>query len=308
MIDLIDLDRARQNIPTSQNTDEPVISTLITAASRACRKYCRRDFTQTTYDELYSGTGDRRLFLRQFPLISVDSVRYRPVTVLKIINSLASTPQARVVVSSTGLTLTRVTNGVKSTDTSVTFASNVTVGAVIAAVNALGNGWTALTAGYDNWPAADLYCPNGISGSDGANPPGQGALTAAGQNAELKMHTYELAGFQLDVRRGWLLRAIPYTDPELLHPEDLVWPVGINNFRVQYTAGFAAVPEDVQEACAELVATYFAQRGRDMSLQAESVGTGHSYSVPGVSIDNIPERIASILRPYRITRVLSGQS
>ena len=31
MIDLIDLDRARQNIPTAVNTDEPVISTLITA-------------------------------------------------------------------------------------------------------------------------------------------------------------------------------------------------------------------------------------------------------------------------------------
>ena len=308
MIDLIDLDRARQNIPTSQNTDEPVISTLITAASRACRKYCRRDFTHTTYDELYSGSGDRRLFLRQFPLISVDSVRYRPVTVLKIINNLANTPQARVAVTSTGLTLTRVTNGVKTTDTSVTFASNVTVGAVIAAVNALGNGWTAMTVGYDNWPAADLYCPNGISGSDGANPPSQGALTAAGQNAELKMHTYELAGFQLDVRRGWLLRAIPYTDPELLHPEDLVWPVGINNFRVQYTAGFATVPEDVQEACAELVATYFAQRGRDMTLQAEAVPGGHSYSVPGVTIDNIPERIAALLRPYRITRVTTGQS
>src|SRR5437660_11041074 len=139
MIDVIDLERARQNIPTSQNTDEPFITTLITAATRACRKYCRRDFTQTTYDELYSGTGDRRLFLRQFPLISVDSVRYRPVTVLKIINNLANTPQARVGVTSTGLTLTRVTNGVKTTDTSVTCASNVTVGAVIVAVNALGN-------------------------------------------------------------------------------------------------------------------------------------------------------------------------
>jgi hypothetical protein len=34
------------------------------------------------------------------------------------------------------------------------------------------------------------------------------------------MHTYELAGYQFDPR-GWLLRAIPYTDPELLHPEDL---------------------------------------------------------------------------------------
>jgi hypothetical protein len=308
MIDLIDLDRARQNIPTSTNTDEPVISTLITAASRACRKYCRRDFTQTTYDELYSGTGDRRLFLRQFPLITVDSVRYRPVTVLKIINSQATTVQARVAVTSAGLTLTRVASGVKTVDTSVTFAANLTVVAVQNAVNALGNGWQAVGVGYDTWPAADLYCPNGISGSDGTSPQGQGALTAAGQYAELKMHTYELAGFQLDARRGWLLRAIPYTDPELLHPEDLVWPVGINNFRVQYTAGFATVPEDVQEACAELVATYFAQRGRDMTLQAEAVSGSHSYSVPSVTIDNIPERIAALLRPYRITRVFSQQS
>src|SRR6266567_305670 len=115
MIDLIDLDRCRQNVPSSANTDEPVLSTLITAASRAIRKYCRRDFTQTTYDELYSGTGDRRLFLRQMPLLSVQSVRYRPVTVLKIINNLANTPQARVAVTSTGLTLTWVTSGVSST-------------------------------------------------------------------------------------------------------------------------------------------------------------------------------------------------
>ena len=45
-----------------------------------------------------------------------------------------------------------------------------------------------------------------------------------------------------------------------------------------------------------------------MTLQAESVGTGHSYSVPGVTIDNIPERIAALLRPYRIARITTGQS
>ena len=61
------------------------------------------------------------------------------------------------------------------------------------------------------------------------------------------MHTYELQGYQWDAR-GWLLRAIPYTDPELLHPEDLILPVGINNFRIQYTAGYTTVPEAVQEA------------------------------------------------------------
>ncbi len=45
-----------------------------------------------------------------------------------------------------------------------------------------------------------------------------------------------------------------------------------------------------------------------MTLQAESIPGGHAYSVPGVTIDNIPERIAALLRPYRIARVLSEQS
>src|ERR1700674_4313622 len=88
-----------------------------------------------------------------------------------------------------------------------------------------GNGWSAQGQGYDTWPSADLRTP-------------QGALTAWGQFAELKMHTYELAGYQIDEPLCWLLHSLPYTDPELMHPEDLIFPPGINNFRVQYTAGF----------------------------------------------------------------------
>jgi hypothetical protein len=307
MADLIDLDLARQHLPTSADADEPAISTLISAASRAVIKYCRRDFNQTSYDELYNGTGDRRLLLRQAPLISVTSVRYRPVTILKIQNNLANTPIARAQVTSTGITLTRVTSGVTTTDTSITWANNVTITAVQAAVNALGNGWSATGTGYDQWPSADIYCPNGISaGVDAPLPTTQGALTAAGQNAELKMHTYELAGFQLDLRRGWLLRAIPYTDPELMHPEDLMWPIGINNFRVQYSAGYASVPEDVQEATAELVASYFVQRGRDLTLQSETTHGSYTYAAQ-LSRGQLPERIRATLRPYRLHRVFDNQ-
>jgi hypothetical protein len=277
--DLIDVDRARQNIPTAVNTDEPTISTLITAACRAIEKYCRREFVQETYDELYNGTGDRRLILNRFPLVSVQSVRYRPVTALKVQNTqYPATPIARVTVTNTGITLMRVAAGVSVTDGTPTFAANPTITALEAAINALGNGWTTSDQGYGAWPSADLYCPNGVSGGDSPNPSGQGALTAAGQFAELKLHTYELAGYQLDQRRGWLLRAIPYTDPELLHPEDLIWPVGINNFRVQYTAGFATVPEDVQEACAELVATWFQQRGQNLNMQSEDVASTYKYT------------------------------
>jgi hypothetical protein len=60
------------------------VSALITAVSDALQKYCRRRFVRQAWDELYNGTGDRRLLLRQDP---IQSVRYRPVTVLKIINN-----------------------------------------------------------------------------------------------------------------------------------------------------------------------------------------------------------------------------
>src|SRR5207248_182168 len=112
--------------------------------------------------------------------------------------------QARVSVTSTGLTLVRTSAGVKTTDSSVTFAGSVTLSAVAGAVTALGQGWSAQIVGdavnYGSWPSADLYWPP----SYGGGTVGQGALSCvAGSFAELKMHTYELQGFQWDAR-GWL--------------------------------------------------------------------------------------------------------
>jgi hypothetical protein len=295
-IDLITLSRAKQNIQSITDTSQDsLLSTLITAISRAIEKYCRRDFVQTNYDELYNGNGDRRLLLRQYPLIAVQSVRYRPVTALKITNNLANTPQARVSVTSTGLTLVTVTNGVTNAQT-VTFAGNVTLSALATAVNALGNGWSAQSTGYDSWPSADLRSP-------------QGALTAAGQFAELKLHTYELAGYQIDENRGWLLRAIPYTDPELLHPEDLIWPVGINNFRIQYSAGYATVPEGVQEACAEWVSTAYFQTLRDPLVKRQAVpgALTQTFNQEQVHIGQPPQNVALLLAPYIRRTVATNQ-
>jgi hypothetical protein len=305
--DLITLARAKQDIQSiTDNSQDTLLGVLITAASRSIEKYCRRDFVQTSYDELYNGTGDRRLLLRQYPLLSVQSVRYRPVTVLKITNTLANTPQARVSITSVGLTLVRVTSGVVTTDTSITYAGNPTVLAMQNAVNALGSGWSTVGTGYDQWPSADIYCPQGISGAAGPQPNTQGALTAAGQFAELKLHTYELAGYQLDNLRGWLLRAIPYTDPELLHPEDLIWPLGINNFRVQYTAGYASVPDDVQEACAEWVSEMYWQTLRDPKLRGQATaGVSQSFNI--ASVAQMPINVKSLVTPYVRRTIATNQ-
>jgi hypothetical protein len=285
--DLISLARAYQELPGVSNQDA-LLSTLITAVSDAITKYCRRHFLLTNYDEVYSGSGTPRLLLRHYPLQAVQSVRYRLTTVLQI--------------TSTGLLLTSVTGGLRSQISSLTWASFPTLQALASAVNALGNGWNAQVVGspsgdYGQWPSADLYVPPAFG--DGTQ--GQGALPcAAGTRADLKMHTAELQGYYWDAR-GWLLRAFPYTDPELGCPEDLLWPVGINNFRVQYTAGYTTVPEAVQEACARWVARLFYQTQRDPTLTLQSLSgtlTQRWNNSPRPDPEP-PEEIRTLLAPYR---------
>jgi hypothetical protein len=313
MADLILLERARQNLPASVNTDEPLIAALITACSRAIQKYCRRDFGSQAYDELYNGTGDRRLLLRQYPIQSVQSVRYRPVTVFKVTNTNPANVQARVSALATGLQLVTVNAGARTTVTAgLTYAANPTLAALAAAVNAVGSGWSAQVVGdstnYGSWPSADLYWPPAF----GDGTAGQGALSCvvgsgAGSFAELKMHTYELQGFQWD-SRGWLLRAIPYTDPELLHPEDLIFPVGINNFRVQYTAGYSTVPEAVQEACAEWVAELFQLTKRDPALRSQTISHSVSQGWDPTPAGKPPVRVQALLAPYRRHTIGTNQA
>lgn len=306
--DLITTSRARQDIQSiTDSSQDALIATLITVCSDAIEKYCRRDFYVRAYDELYNGEGDRRLLLRQYPLQSIKSVRYRPVTVLKIQNTnTALNQQARVAVTSTGLTLIRIASAVTTTN-DLTYASNPTLQSLAAAVTALGNGWTGQVVGdsagdYGLWPSADLYIPP----SFGDGTQSQGNLTARGAIAELKLHTYELQGYQWDTR-GWLLRAIPYTDPELLHPEDLIWPVGINNFRVQYTAGYTTIPEAVQEACAMWVAMIYYQTLRDPQLASQNVPAAVNQVFKPDDYARPPARVAALLAPFRRHTVATNQ-
>ncbi len=312
--DLITLSRAYQALQGISGQDS-LVSTLITAASDAVEKYCCRYFLSHAYDELYNGNGDRRLILRQYPIQSIQSVRYRPVTVLKIINNnVTQNQQARVWITSTGLQCWRMASGSPTTETLLTWATYPTLQALATAVTALGNGWSGQIIGdsndYGAWPSADLYVPNsyGDALAGSGTLQSQGAIQARGANAELKMHTYELQGYQWDAR-GWLLRAIPYTDPDLLHPEDLIWPVGISNFRVQYTAGYTTIPEAIQEACAEWVSILFWNTQRDPGLSSQTIPGQIAQSWGAIGGTNLtpPPQIARLLAPYRRLNVATDQ-
>src|SRR5262245_3389630 len=219
MAELIDLDVARQHIPTSRDADEPLITTLIAFASKAVQRHCRRDFVTTSYDELYDGSDDAVLILKQYPIQTVQSVRASPAVVLNVRNTQTSTnQQARVSVTSAGLSLKRVASGVATTN-AVSFASNVTLSALATAVIAVGNGWTAqAVAGFESYPSTDLFAP-------------QGAFDARGRDAGIRLHVDELQGFGIDAAQGFLVW------PDFGGDDMLVWQPGVQQYRVQYTAG-----------------------------------------------------------------------
>ena len=65
MADLITRARALYNLNNQATTGDEnnTLDALVSACSAAIEKYCRRDFVQSAYDEVYCGTADRRLFL-----------------------------------------------------------------------------------------------------------------------------------------------------------------------------------------------------------------------------------------------------
>lgn len=294
MPDLITRERAIRNLNnlTATAAENQMLDALIAGISTAIQKHCRREFAARDHDEVQSGNGTPRLFLRNDPVISVQSVRHDPATVLKVKNGdTATNQQARVTVQSTGLLLMRVASGVVSTS-SLTYASNVTLQALATAITALGNGWSTEVAGsttgdYGLWPSQDLWVPP--SYGDGVTS--RGALNARGTWAELTIHVNELSGYDFDPR-GWLTYA--GGNGACLGLDD-GWSRGVHNYRVQYTAGYLHVPEDVQEACAQWVAASFWASKRDPGLAQEAIPGVASRTPYGA----MPPAVVDLLRPYR---------
>ena len=113
MADLITLDRAKYNLNNLSTTgDQDVtLANLVTAISQAIQRFCKRQFVSAQYDELYRGTYDDKMCLRQYPILSVDRLAYNPMTALRVINQSLAIQRASISITSTGVLLTRVFQG-----------------------------------------------------------------------------------------------------------------------------------------------------------------------------------------------------
>lgn len=277
-------------------------------ASAAVRRYCGdRDFTRGTYTQVLTPALDGTVLLAQFPVNRVTRASGSRAAGLTIANTdraghtratvgFSSTGDEATGIAGTGLALGRVTGGL-ALESALAFAVYPTLGALAAAVNALGFGWTA-TVGVNlaAWPSADLC------GGDTARN--------AFSGAELQVFADDLDDCRLDRATGLLAvgsrggsarfdgpRWGPYQDPV---SDDLR---GGGAVLVSYDAGFDLVPAPVQQATAIVGLALLDKLRIDSSLASASLGNTSFAWRDAELIAAIPRSARDLLSPYRIVRV-----
>lgn len=284
MADLIDLTRAKyglgQAITTANYTldtaEETTLSALITAISKAIKAFCKRQFDSQTFDQFYSGNGENFLQLREYPILSITRMAEGPKELIAVKNtSWPTNSRATIRTTSTALVLVHTASGASTTNT-LTFADSDkdTLGELVTAINALGSGWSArlLDTNYSTWASADLTALQGVF--DCSNS----------KEALLKIHVNEVSDYTTDDLRGILYNSCN-------------WVPGILNYRVTYTAGYATVPEDVQEACAQWVIEEFWKTKRDPAQQTKVDAAANFLGLFSASL--MPQRVKGLLLPYK---------
>lgn len=64
----------RAELALSDDTADPLLATMLDAASAAIASYCQRTFAKATYTETVGGFGSTNLLLSRTPIVSVTSV------------------------------------------------------------------------------------------------------------------------------------------------------------------------------------------------------------------------------------------
>lgn len=250
--------------------DDPLISSqIIPAACSWLDKYCNRangGFAIQTYDELIHGTGTHILFLNNTPVQSIQKLSTTNLAAMSVHNQdtdLGSQATAQIIgtptnpdnlnsqYTSTGLKLVYIKNAVTTT-TTLLWTDYPTVSQIVAAVNALGNFWQAnVQGGLGSYASTDLRAT-------------QGAFGAKPATCYFWVQWWSLPWYRLNENTG-----------EIHSP--MGFARGSNNWRCNYTAGYAYFPEDLTQALCEVCANTYYAREQNSNLASENLG-GYSYS------------------------------
>ena len=259
---------AAQSITSDQAaTEDPtaIVSTIKNGVEEWVKNYCHRDFESTSYKEYYDGKGEELLYLRQFPVINIARLSIGRNDAIKVNNSSSST-YATVSVTSTAVVLNH-----DGTETTLSFSSYSTLTDMVNAINAVGDNWSAglMSTDYASYKSTELIEKFGLHCLDT-------------DYAYLEIPDEPEDDFDIDTESG-----------KIYLPGG--FPKGQKNIRVEYTAGYSTMPEDLKMAVKILVKNIYQKRDEEtFGLEQYSLGY-----VRAVLEKQIPSEVRQILWKYR---------
>lgn len=274
IVDLKDI-RIWLDIAVTDNSQDDVLNAIHAPVEKWVKEYCGRDFEQTTYTKkLYDGDGESYLFLKQYPIISIERLAIGRIDGVKVYNSSSDATRAVVTINTSGLVLT-ITGGANAGSDTLLFKDYATLTLLAAAIVALGKNWTAsvVNSSYTGHASSELLPTYGAFCGNIAN---------CQSYAYLEMPDEPLTDFKVYPDKGMVYYSGGFSG-------------GHDNVIIDYTAGYATLPTDLQLAVKILVKNIYQKREEEtFGLEQGSLGY-----VKKVFEKDIPKEAKEILSRYR---------
>lgn len=325
-LDLLTLDQATGFLAAGNIDVSAALLTqlpaIITAASREMQRELHRIIPANNYDDVLRPTEGRpdrgepaTALLGQFPVLSDPTpvVQGGRVPLLHVTNTdsdsnqiariaLVCTGDPDVQITYSGLTLTRVSQAVTTTNT-LLWADYPTVGALAAAVNAAGGGWSAVVtqgrATFAGWPTTELL------GARESKPGFSPGTTLDVFSIDLDASIDRPSGIvRIGVGQPWAYGGFGWAQGGgWLDLEDSIdGPSGSGNqIRVRYRAGFEVIPAPLVYYAGLVVQAMAFRLGQNPALSQESAAD-YSYQARD-ALQALPDDVRSGLWKWTAWRV-----
>jgi hypothetical protein len=274
---LTTLVNAKAYMGITVTTWDDLLESLINSSSARIERYIGMDILARDRIEFYDAAGCSVIALRHRPVNSCRFVGHGSRSCLMVASTEPTDLAAVVQVVENGVNLVRSpASGEQNVTSLLEFGANVSSTDVATAISAV-TGFSA-TASYAA-PARYLHRTGPIDVTDAP--------------AYLTMPDRRASGYRIDSRAGLVWMPEGWQDG---WPEDTSPGFGASEqvVVIDSNCGYVTVPYDIEQTCIEMVAARFRSRGRDETVQSESLGD-YSYSSGGTQILNeiLEERLAA---------------
>ncbi len=276
---LTSLSNLKSWLGITASTDDAVLERAIDRATSRIESYLERNIKERSYAEWRSGAGVDTIRLHQWPVTTVTSVFSGNIAVM-VIGAKGNNLRASIAVNqetpTPAVVATYTDIAGATTATSIPFATYPTVSDVAAQIGATGAFNATVTKNLravQMRPRAGADCVLASMTLYGADTPSE--------------FTYDYERGRLTIDRSWFA---------YWPLQKGVMPNVAKSILVEYTAGYATTPDDIEQACIEVASMLYRDRRRDGNLQSEGLG---DYNYSRATVAEMNAKLDSLLERWK---------